>query len=84
MKKYIGLMLTLALFFAPLGSALASEVILTPTETIQWDPDKAYNERRDLYRAQGLVVKARAIVQTAEGDKTGLWTTALAAAVFIL
>ncbi|UCE58535.1 MAG: arginine decarboxylase, pyruvoyl-dependent [Phycisphaerales bacterium] len=58
--------------------------MLARTQGIDLDPDTAYNERKDIYRAKGLVVKTRAAVQTAEGDKNGLWTTALAAAVFIL
>ena len=57
--------------------------MLATTKGIDLDPDKAYNERKDLYRAHGLVVKTRATVQTVEGDKNGLWTTALAAAVLI-
>ena len=58
--------------------------MLARTQGIDLDPDKAYNERKDIYRAHGLIVKTRAAVQTVEGDKHGLWTTALAAAVFIL
>ena len=58
--------------------------MLARTQGIDLDPDTAYNERKDIYRAKGLVVKTRAAVQTVEGDKNGLWTTALAAAVFIL
>ena len=58
--------------------------MLATTQGIDLDPDKAYNERRDIYRAQGLVVKTRAVVQTVEGDKHGLWTYAVAAAVFII
>ncbi len=57
--------------------------MLATTQGIDLDPDTAYNERKDIYRAQGLVVKTKAVVQTVEGDKRGLWTTALAAAVFI-
>ena len=57
--------------------------MLATTEGIDLDPDKAYNERKDLYRAKGLVVKTRAVVQTVEGDKNGLWTTTVAAAVLI-
>jgi arginine decarboxylase len=57
--------------------------MLGTTHGIDLDPDKAYNEQRDIYRAKGLVVKTRATVQTVEGDKKGLWTTAVAAAVFI-
>ena len=57
--------------------------MLATTQGIDLDPDTAYNERKDIYRAQGLVVKTRAVVQTVEGDKRGLWTTAVAAAVRI-
>jgi arginine decarboxylase len=31
----------------------------------------------------GQIVQTRAVVQTAEGDKNGLWTTVVAAAVFL-
>ena len=57
--------------------------MLAATQGIDLDPDKAYNERMDIYRAKGLVVRTRATVQTVEGDKNGLWTTAVAAAVLI-
>ncbi len=57
--------------------------MLATTQGIDLDPDKAYNERKDIYKAQGLVVKTKAVVQTVEGDKRGLWTTCVAAAVFI-
>ena len=32
----------------------------------------------------GNIVRTRNIVQTAEGDKNGLWTTVIAAAVFLM
>jgi hypothetical protein len=32
----------------------------------------------------GDIVKTRAVVQTAEGDKSGLWTSVISAVVFIL
>jgi arginine decarboxylase len=47
------------------------------------DPDRAYDEKQEIYRSRGLEIRTRACVQTAEGDKNGLWTTVLAAAVFI-
>lgn len=53
------------------------------TKGIDLDPDKAYNERKEIYQAKGLVVRTRAVVQTVEGDKSGLWTTAVAAAVLL-
>ena len=58
--------------------------MLATTRGIDLDPDKAYNERKEIYQAKGLIVRTRAVVQTVEGDKNGLWTTAVAAAVFIL
>lgn len=57
--------------------------MLARTQGIDLDPDKAYNERREIYQAKGLVVRTRAVVQTVEGDKNGLWTTALSAAVLL-
>jgi len=57
--------------------------MLATTQGIDLDPDTAYNERKNTYKAQGLVVKTRAVVQTVEGDKNGLWTTAVAAAVLL-
>lgn len=58
--------------------------MLATTLGIDLDPDKAYNERKEIYQTKGLVVSTRAAVQTVEGDKNGLWTTAVAAAVFIM
>lgn len=57
--------------------------MLATTMGIDLDPDKAYNERKEIYQAKGLVVRARAVVQTVEGDKHGLWTTAVSAAVLV-
>ena len=57
--------------------------MLATTQGVDLDPDQAYNERKDIYRASGLVIKTRAVVQTAEGDKRGRWTTTVAAAVLI-
>jgi arginine decarboxylase len=57
--------------------------MLGTTLGIDLDPDKAYNEQKEIYQAKGLVIRTRAMVQTVEGDKNGLWTTAAAAAVLI-
>lgn len=58
--------------------------MLATTLGIEFDPDKAYDERRELYRMSGKIVRSSSCVQTAEGEKNGLWTTVLAAAVFLL
>lgn len=50
---------------------------------IQFDPDKAYDERKEIYRMSGKIVRSRSVTKTALGDKNGLWTTVVAAAVFV-
>lgn len=67
---------------ADLVEDMAASMLAT-THGIELDPEKAYDERRETYRSKGLVVRTRAVVQTAEGDKNGLWTTTVAAAVFV-
>ncbi len=57
--------------------------MLATTQGIDLDPNTAYNERKNIYKAHGLVVKTKAVVQTVEGDKNGRWTTCVAAAVLI-
>lgn len=57
--------------------------MLATTLGIKFDPDTDYDSRRETYKMSGQIVESRAIVQTGEGDKNGLWTTVVAAAVFI-
>ncbi|KPK79508.1 MAG: pyruvoyl-dependent arginine decarboxylase [Phycisphaerae bacterium SM23_33] len=58
--------------------------MLATTLGISFDPDTAYDERREVYKMSGKIVRTQATVQTAEGDKNGLWTTVIAVAVFLL
>jgi len=58
--------------------------MLATTLGIPFDADKAWDEREQQYKMSGEIVKTRAVVQTAEGDKTGLWTSVVSAVVFIL
>ncbi len=57
--------------------------MLASTLGIEFDPTKDYDERREIYRMSGRIVRTRSITQSAEGDKNGPWTTVLAAAVFL-
>ncbi len=57
--------------------------MLASTLGVEFDSDADYDARREIYRMSGQIVTTRAIVQSAEGDKNGLWTTAVAAAVFL-
>jgi arginine decarboxylase len=58
--------------------------MLATTLGIEFDPDDAYDNRRQVYKMSGKIVRTHATVQTAEGDKNGLWTTVVAAAVFVM
>jgi arginine decarboxylase len=57
--------------------------MLATTMGIQFDTETAWDERKQLFKTSGLIIKTANITQTAIGDKNGLWTTAVAAAVFI-
>lgn len=58
--------------------------MLATTLGIDFDPDTAWDERKQVYRASGKIFKTTQICQSAEGHKDGLWTTVIAAAVFII
>jgi len=47
------------------------------------DPDKDYHERRDIYKMSGKIIHSRHISQAALGAEGNLWTTVLAAAIFV-
>lgn len=57
--------------------------MLATTLGIEFDAGTDYDARRETYKMSGKIVTSRAYVQTAEGDKNGLWTTVVAAAVFL-
>lgn len=50
---------------------------------VKFDPDKSWNERIGQWTISREIVKTMNITQSAVGDKKGLWTTALAGAVFV-
>lgn len=50
---------------------------------IEFDADKDWDERKQEFQASGKIIRTREITQSAEGNKDGLWTSVLAAAVFI-
>ncbi len=58
--------------------------MLATTLGIPFDPEQAWDERKQVYRASGHIIKTRNICQSAAGNKEGLWTSVVAAAVFLL
>ena len=57
--------------------------MLATTLGLEFDPDKAWDERKQEYKMSGQFVRTQSIAQTARGEKNGLWTTVLVAAVFL-
>jgi arginine decarboxylase len=58
--------------------------MLATTLGIEFDPEVAWDERKQIYRASGKIITTSNICQSAEGDKAGRWTTTIAASVFII
>src|SRR5580692_3202175 len=58
--------------------------MLATTLGIPFDADKNWDEREQQYKMTGDIIKTRAVVQTAEGDKSAMWTSVISAVVFIL
>ena len=67
---------------ADFAEDLAATMLAT-TLGMEFDPDAAWDERKQLYRAGGRRFTSRSVVQTARGNKDGLWTTVVAMAVFL-
>ena len=49
---------------------------------VDFDPNTSYDERKDLWRLSNKIVTTRNVTQSAIGDRDGLWTSVVAAAVF--
>jgi len=61
---------------------LAAEMLAT-TLNVEFDSDKSWDEKKEIYRISNKIVRTTNITQTAIGDKRGLWTTVIASAILI-
>jgi arginine decarboxylase len=57
--------------------------MLATTMGIPFDPETAWDERKQLFKTTGLIIKTTNLTQSATGEKNDLWTTVIAAAVFV-
>jgi arginine decarboxylase len=57
--------------------------MLATTLGVEFESETAWNEREQVYKQSGKIFKSFNITQSAEGDKNGLWTTAIACAVML-
>ncbi len=61
---------------------LAAQMLAT-TIGVPFDADKSYDEKKEQYKVGGHIVRTTDMTQSAIGNKDGLWTTTIAAAVLI-
>ena len=57
--------------------------MLATTLGIEFNPDTAWEEREQVYKASGQIFKTMNLCQSAEGNKDGLWTSVIAVAVLL-
>ena len=57
--------------------------MLATTLGLEFDPESAYDERKQIYRMSRKIVRSQNITQSARCDKHGRWTTCVALAVFV-
>ena len=57
--------------------------MLANTLGIEFDPDKDYDERKEIYRMSGKIIHSRHTSHAALGAEGNLWTTVIAAAIFV-
>jgi len=61
---------------------LAAQMLAT-TLGLEFDPESAWDQRKEIYRMSGQIVESRNITQSAQCNKNGRWTTCVACAVFV-
>ncbi|MBV6511684.1 MAG: Pyruvoyl-dependent arginine decarboxylase [Ignavibacteriaceae bacterium] len=57
--------------------------MLATTLGVEFNPDTDWSERENIYKMSGKIVRSFNITQSAEGDKTGIWTTVIAVGVLL-
>jgi arginine decarboxylase len=57
--------------------------MLATTLGIEFDPEKAWSERDQMFKMDKRLLKTRNVVQSAEGNAKGHWSTVVALGVFI-
>ncbi len=58
--------------------------MLASTLGIDFNVETDWDERKEVFKLSGKIITTRNTTQSAEGNKNGLWTSVIAAAVFII
>jgi arginine decarboxylase len=61
---------------------LAAEMLAT-TLDVEFDPDKSWDEKKEIYRISNKIVRTANVTQSAIGDKRGRGTPVVAAAILM-
>lgn len=61
---------------------LAAEMLAT-TLNVDFDSDRSWDEKKEIYRISNKIVRTLNITQSAIGDKRCMWTTVLSCAILI-
>lgn len=61
---------------------LAASMLAT-TLGVEFNPDEDWNEKEQVFKLSGQIVNTSNITQSARGDKNGLWTTVVSAAILL-
>jgi arginine decarboxylase len=56
--------------------------MLATTLGVEFDPDRSFDEKKEIWKISGRIYRTMNITQSAVGAKGGQWTTVIAAAVF--
>ncbi|GAB4313371.1 MAG: arginine decarboxylase, pyruvoyl-dependent [Promethearchaeota archaeon] len=57
--------------------------MLASTLGVPFDPDAAYDERKEVFYISGKIIETKNVTQTAVVQRKGEWTTVVAAAIFL-
>ena len=50
---------------------------------VDFDPDSSWDNKKEIWKISGKIVRTRNVTQSAIGDKKGMWTTVLAASILL-
>jgi len=67
---------------ADMSEDLAADMLGT-TLGLEVDPNQAWSEKEQVYKASGMIIRTSNITQTARGQKD-MWTTTVAIAMLLL
>jgi len=57
--------------------------MLATTMGLEFDSDASWDEREQVYKSSGKIIRTTNFTQSAEGHKDGLWTTVVSMAVLV-